>query len=160
MPKPDVFSVPRRFDLATVLVAMFCFAALFAGLRLMGAPPSLLAIFGGLVVAVAIGQGVAAKRNCPRKASMAAGIVYWLGLAAVIILIESPRGAWPCAIISTTISSLIWGALTGYLSGALVGGVFLVSHHLRETWGVGRRRTAASDSRGESLWDEKHPLDE
>ena len=158
MEKPDVFSVPRRFDLATVLVAMSGFAALFTGLLLHDARPSILAIIGGLVATVGIGQGVAAKWNRPRTASMLAGVLFWLLFSIFVMTTGAPHVGWPCALFGMTISVVVWGTVTGYLAGALVGGVFLVSHHLRENWVFGRRTSEADGSASDSPWEDEQPL--
>lgn len=160
MEKPDVFSVPRRFDLVTVLVAMSCFAALFAGLRMMDARPELLAIFGGYLIAVAIGQGIAARWNRPRTASVLVGIVLAFGFG--IWEMYAWRRGWnrPGQLMEVGIWAVMWGSFIGYLAGTLVGGIFLVSHYLREWTGLGKRRSTAQQAESESPWEEKHPLDE
>lgn len=160
MEKPDVFSVPRRFDLATVLVAMSAFAILFAGLLLLDARPSMLAIIGGFIATVGLGQGLAAKWNRPRAASMIAGALFWLLFFAFAMTMASPHAGWPCALVGMVISAVTWGTVTGYLAGALVGGVFLVSHYLREWLGRSERDFIAEQPKSESPWEEKHPLDE
>lgn len=155
MEKPDVFSVPRRFDLATVLVAMSAFAALFSGLLLLDAQPEVLAICGGYLFAVAAGQGIAAKWNRPRTASMLVGILLSFAIGMLQVLTWRHGGLWPIQVIGMAFSSVIWGGLTGYLAGALVGGVFLVSHYLREWLMAGKRTAVAERPESESPWEEE-----
>ncbi len=161
MEKPNVFSVPRRFDLATVLVAMSAFAILFAGLLLLNAPPSVLAFLGGFLAVVAAAQWIGNKWNRPRTASIVAGIlIYWVAGVAEAYFLPTPRMRFPQLIVILFVSGTISGALAGYLGGALVGGVFLVSHYLREWLGHGKHDSVAEQLTSESPWEVKHPLDE
>lgn len=152
MPAPDLFSVPRRFDLATVLVAMLGFALLFAGMRSLDMPPAAMAVLGGLFVAVAFGQWVANRRGRPREASIVAAGFYWFAFNAWLMHGEGEHGF--VVLLFAVFASAIYSFPTGYLVGTLVGGVFLVSHHLREH-GLLRRRDASADHpHAESPWDE------
>lgn len=155
MEKPDVFSVPRRFDLATVLVAMFCFAAMFAGLRMLDASPSILAFFGGFLALVAAAQWIASKWNRPRTASVVAGIlIYWVvGVAEALLM--PPHIGLPQLIAIQLISGTLSGSIAGYLGGTLVGGIFLVSHYLRQWMGHGKGDSVAKPPESESPWEEK-----
>lgn len=162
MAKPDVFSVPRRFDLATVLVAMSAFAALFAGLLLLDASPIILAFLGGFLALVAAAQWIGSKWNRPRTASIVAGVlIYWVAGAARMFFMPMPsRMELPELIATLLVSAAISGGIAGYLGGAMVGGVFLVSHYVREWLGRGERDLVAERPESESPWEEKHPLDE
>ena len=162
MDKPDVFSVPRRFDLATVLVAMSAFATLFAGLLLLNAPPSVPAFFGGFLTLVAAAQWIGNKWNRPRTASIVVGIlIYWIaGAAAMFFMPAPPRMGLPQLIAMQLFSGTISGGIAGYLGGTLVGGVFLVSHYLRAWLGRGEQDRVAERLESESPWEERRPLDE
>lgn len=162
MTKPDVFSVPRRFDLATVLVAMSAFAILFAGLLLLDASPVVLAFLGGFLALVAAAQWIGSKWNRPRTASIVAGVlIYWIaGAAETYFMPMPPRMELPQLIAMLLVVGTLSGIIAGYLGGALVGGVFLVSHYLREWLGRGKRDLVAERQESESPWEEKHPLDE
>lgn len=160
MAKPDLFSVPRRFDLATVLVAMAAFAILFAGLLLHDAPPSVLAFLGGFLALVAAAQWITSRWNRPRTASVLAGILIYLVASVVEAYFITPRMGLPQLIAILLISGTLSGSIAGYLGGVLVGGVFLVSHYLREWLGRGKHVSVAERSESESPWEEKHPLDE
>jgi hypothetical protein len=148
MTAPEIFSVPRRFDMATILVAMTGFALLFAGLRAMDARPEIMASLAGLFVAVAIGQAFVATAGNPRTASIIAGGLYWFVASAVMGMgITSDRLDFCYLTLA-----VIFGPITGYLAGTLVGGVFLVAYHLREGGFLSRRATADDDD-NESPWE-------
>jgi hypothetical protein len=147
---PDVFSVSRRFDMATILVAMVGYAILFGLLRqIPNFPPWAIGAFGLFFAVVAIGQGVAIRWNNPRAASVIAGTVYWIVLALVIAAMDTFRN--PCELLALIVSALFVGPITGYLAGTLVGGVFLISHYLRESNGL-RRRAPAEEDKFDSPW--------
>jgi hypothetical protein len=153
MPAPDIFSVPRRFDMATLLVAMTGFSLLFAFMYLIEpftqAGAAGMAVISGLFIAVTIGQALVIKGGDPRMASIIAGGVYWVFAAIVLASSLGPNRADAC--ILTT--AVIIGPVTGYLAGTLVGGVFLVAYHLREH-GFLKKRTPAHDPSDNSPWDD------
>ena len=145
---PDIFSVSRRFDIATVLVAMFGYAVLFAGLRLIpDFPPAAMGLIGAFFAVIAVGQAVAIRWNSPRAASIVAGAVFWLA----VYFIASATYLDGCAACGLLMAALIFGPITGYLAGTLVGGVFLISHHLREA-NLLRRRAPQTESNVDSPW--------
>jgi hypothetical protein len=141
---PDVFSVSRRFDMATVLVAMLGYSLLFGGMLMLDATPALIAIFGVFFAFIAIGQAVAINYGRPREASIIAGSIFWF-VGAIIVLSSDNYPASSCAVLGALISAMIAGPISGYLAGALVGGVFLVSHYLREADLLRRRAPQAGD---------------
>jgi hypothetical protein len=145
---PEVFAVSRRFDLATVLVAMLAYACLFSVLRFAGAPPVVIGFVGAFFAVVAVGQAIAIRWQSPRAASIIAGTLYWWALAAVLAFAVA-GGA--CEFCGLSIAAFVLGPATGYLGGALVGGVFLLSHYLRESQLLGRRNHPAAHEE-ESPW--------
>lgn len=152
MPAPDLFSVPRRFDLATVLVAMLGFAILFAVLRFLDATPRMMAVFGGLFATVGFGQWTAARRGRPRQASIVAAGLFWFAYYAWLMFMGRDQ-AFATLGFAAFVAAL-YSIPTGYLAGTLVGGVFLVSHHLREHDALRRREASADHPRADSPWDE------
>lgn len=157
--KPDLFSVPRRFDLFTVLVAAAGFAVLFTGMRLLDFPPAMMGVTGGLFIAVAIGQALTPAKYGPRLGSLAAAVAYWCVVIAYIIVSEQRRRGITSAgrLFVETILSIplgaIYGLLSGYVVGVLVASVFLVSYHLRERFSLPAAN--AETARHElSPWDE------
>ena len=154
MPAPDLFSVPRRFDLATVLVAMLAFALLFSGLRVyFDATPGAMAAIGGLFVAVAFGQWATADSGSPRKASMIAAGIYWFVFNLGLVYFSPHYGMDSTGLAMFT--ALLYSIPSGYVAGTLVGGVFLVSHELREHGAFRRRDAEAERPHGDSPWDEQ-----
>ncbi len=51
-----LYAVPRRFDIATMLVVSLAYSILFTGLRLLDAPWQVFAYFGLLTVVVGVAQ--------------------------------------------------------------------------------------------------------
>jgi hypothetical protein len=152
---PDLFSVPRRFDLFTILVATTAYAVLFASLRLLDFSSARLGVAGGLFAAVAIGQ-VAAKKKSPRVASIYAAVLYWIFVIAISAYIQRdrPRNAnLGNVFLALVFVAPTWGVITGYVVGVLAAGVFLVSHHLRTKWSFIAQRRSPSTAH-ESPWDE------
>jgi erythromycin esterase len=140
--------------MATILVAMVGYSILFGGLRLiLQIIPDLsswaIGTFGLFFAVVAIGQAVAIRWNNPRAASVIAGTVYWVFVAAVMAVTEGFRN--PCEIFAMMALAAFFGPFFGYLAGTLVGGVFLISHYLRESDGL-RRRAPVEDENADSPW--------
>ena len=145
---PEVFSVPRRFDLATVLVAMLAYAVLFAVLHAPGVPRGVIGFVGLFFAVVAVGQAVAIRWQSPRLASMIAATLFWLVLGGVAL----GRGGGGCEVCGVGMMAGVVGPITGYLGGALVGGVFLVSHYLRESKWLGRQGVHPTPGEPASPW--------
>lgn len=126
MGTPQVFAVPRRFDLATVLVAMTGFALLFTVLiAVFKSPPAFLAAMAILFAMVAVGQALAIRTENPREASVAAGAMFGIAVALYQVYQYGPH------YMLSVLFAPVWGGCCGYLAGTLVGSVFLISHHLR-----------------------------
>lgn len=111
MDAPDVFAVPRRFDLATVLVAMTGFALLFTGLLLLDATPGVLAGAAALFTLVAVAQAIAIRWEKPREASIVAGMVFFASLAMLPVVAYGP------IFLAELVVSPLWGRLPATLSG-------------------------------------------
>ena len=123
--------------MATVLVAMVGYAILFTGLRLLNevlkAPPAFIGVVGLFFAVVAISQAVAIRWNNPRAASAVAGLFYWVICFAVIAGIY---GMPAYLFFGLYVVVFMISPIAGYLAGTLVGGVFLISHYLRESNGL------------------------
>jgi hypothetical protein len=137
-PGPQVYSAPRRFDLATIFVVTSAYALLLGGFSAMDASPIVSFVIGGFVVAVGIGQAVLFGGEKPRAASVLVGIVmhaiFWIGF-----WIYYPRVYPSEAILFVVGFIVVGGAILGYCSGALVGGVFLVADKIRSRFGRSAR---------------------
>jgi hypothetical protein len=159
MPAPDLFSVPRRFDLITVLVATTGYALLFTGMRLLDFSAEALGVAGVLFAFVAAGQAATDGRMSPRTASTYAAVVFWCLFFVYAGVAWGQDERAPHLIVSVVLHlvlAICYGVLTGYFVGVLAAGVFLVSYHVREKLAfVARRRADAAETLQESSpWDE------
>jgi hypothetical protein len=140
-PRPTVYSVPRRFDLATIFVVTSAYAMLFGGLSALGASPIVSVVIGGFVTAVGIGQAVLFGGQRPRSASVLAGVVLH-AFIWIVYWIADPRLLPTEAVLFITGYVVIGGCILGYCVGGLVGGVFLVADMFRRR--LRRRQRPAS----------------
>ncbi len=124
----DIYSAPRRFDLATIMTVTLAYALMFGFMRYLQTPPMLAFFIGSFITIVGASQALMFGGEDPRKASMITGGVLmpliFLGFLVVggFHLASAICGliAWPIA-----------GVVCGYLAGALVGGVFLITDYVR-----------------------------
>jgi hypothetical protein len=126
---PDVYSVPRRFDIATLLVVSFAYSVLFSGLRGLNASLGTFAFVGGLTVVVGAAQALLASGLGPRASSTLSGMVY----VAIWILVLHLTNDAPGMIVAL-IWCIVCGGVAGYLCGAIEAGVFLVADKVRRLW--------------------------
>lgn len=148
-----LYAVPRRFDIATLLVVSLAYSLLFTLLRLSGTHWGVAAFTGGLTMAVGIAQGLFPYGNGPRNASIVAGAGYvaiWAGVLAA--LYENVL----MFVAMVLFSLLLTGPVVGYLCGAVVAGVFLVADKVRRRWFGERHAAAATEAAGSA--EEPHPL--
>jgi hypothetical protein len=142
--------VPRRFGVGVLMLLITLFAVLFSVMRSIGASVGTFAVISTMVAAVAIGQILLFGGRYPRAASV------WVG-ACFFPLQVIALWLWSCfedggrlafndlteQIVVGTFLLLVWipiGAVFGYLSGAVVGGVFLILDALAH-WQQSRRAT-------------------
>jgi putative addiction module component (TIGR02574 family) len=127
----QVFAAPRRFDLSTIFVVTVAFALLFAGMRVLPIPPFVSVIVGGYFALIGLGQAFLFRGNRPRTASMLVGTLYY-GLGALIIWqLSGPRARPTFDILISGVFVLIFGAILGFVAGALVGSVFMIADFMR-----------------------------
>lgn len=129
-----LYSTPRRFDVTTIMVVTAAYAVLINVLRLFSVPSLEIVLFAGFVTLVGVGQAVLFRGKRPRLASILIGIVcgglycfvmpHW-GIPFTVSRMMIPE-VWLMAGILGTIG----GTITGYLSGASVGGVFCFSEYI------------------------------
>ena len=160
----ELYSAPRRFDLATMLVVTTAFALLFTGMTVLDFNFWLFLYFACLIVVVGVCQSLFVPRYCPRRVSLVAGFSYQLALMTLFSLYalvlankfsgQLLRGldGFSCPFFGL----LLLSPVLGYLSGVLVAGTFLVADRLRGGLGLMRRnRKADGDQHGASSpWDE------
>jgi hypothetical protein len=151
---PHIFSVSRRFDMATILVAMFGYAILFGALGFIPEISTyLIGLFGLFFAVVAVAQAVTIDWGNPRGVSIFAGGMFWF-LFAVIQVMDDNFPLSPCTLLAALLTATVFGPIAGYLAGTLVGGVFLISHYLREA-NLLRRRSTSADAEANSPWDKR-----
>jgi hypothetical protein len=161
----DLYSVPRRFDLASLLVVTTAYAILFTGMTVLAFPLKTFLYFAFLIAVVAVAQSLFTGRTSPRSISLIAGTAYHitvtigLGLLAAYfptVLTDSGRSADARFSISLMLFTTLFSPASGYLSGVLVAGAFLVADYLRKFLGLFHLHRATADSRAEvnSPWDE------
>jgi uncharacterized membrane protein len=118
-----LYSAPRRFDLATILVVTLAYAVLFGALRLLHADHIVVLMIAGLISCVGVGQALLFQGKRPRLASLLIGVVVSCCVCVIDIVV---LGDWPFIVVAL-VSSAVSGLIFGYLAGVAVGSVFLVS---------------------------------
>jgi hypothetical protein len=125
-----IYSVPRRFDLATIFVVTLAYSLLFGAMKALNFPPIASAIVAGFISIVGAAQAFLFGGKQPRTASIISGaLIYSLAIAASWIA-SRPFYATPALLIPASFV-IAGGAMLGYLAGVIIGGVFLVADKLR-----------------------------
>jgi hypothetical protein len=150
-PEPQVFGVPRRYDLATLMAVTLAYACLFGVLRALNAPPVTTIWTAGFLTVVGAAQALVFGGKRPREASNLAGIGFML---AVMLMVRGLPRSWEDVFIAPILflgAIVLPGFVLGYAGGVLVAGVFLVAHYLRSGLRrLGKKRRAWLDAtRGE-----------
>ncbi|MGN6543730.1 MAG: hypothetical protein ACTHK7_01680 [Aureliella sp.] len=130
-----IYSVPRRFDLATLFVVSTAFAMLFTLLGYLRCSSLVKLAWCGYFSGVGTAQAVLYNGRAPRLASVLAG-----GLFSVFFAPPLSRSPDLSGVFCAGIGLFIAGVPSGYIAGTLIGGVFLVADKLR-TW-IARQRAA------------------
>lgn len=129
-----IYSVPRRFDLATVLIVSIGYSMLFGLFSNVGAHWLVYVLFVGLTVVVAVAQAVVQKPSLVRSASIIAGTIYCMAWATIALVDFAGFG-----IRGGTVAILCGcfpvAMLFAYIAGVVDGGVFLIADVLRRKWG-------------------------
>lgn len=127
---PKVYSAPRRFDLATMFVAMILYSLLFGGLTAIGVDGIAILVLAGWILGIAVSQAALFHGAQPRVASAIAGGFMMLVLVFLGNALFGSLTFW-VAIIGLFIS-VFFGTALGYMSGTLVGGLFLFADLVRK----------------------------
>jgi hypothetical protein len=126
----NLYSAPRRFDLATIFVVTAAYSLLFGAMTALDASPVTKVTVGLLVTAVAVAQAFYQHTANPRGVSVVAGAIT-LTFFLAVLGIALPRLFGDMYFAAVVLVGPIGGAASGYLAGTLVGGVFLVADALR-----------------------------
>lgn len=131
----ELYSAPRRFDLATIFVVTAAYSLLFGAMSAFNEyfGPAEKVSIGILVTVIAVAQAFYKDIANPRGVSLVTGAI----VQTVLVIIA--KLTWPSFIPLPFLAALVFygvlgGLLTGYLAGALVGGVFLVADMVRTKW--------------------------
>jgi putative addiction module component (TIGR02574 family) len=126
-----IYSVPRRFDLATIFVVTLAYSLLFGMMKAISFPPIASAIVAGFILMVGAAQAFLFGGKQPRTASIIAGaLIYSLALA-VTWIVAGPRMYSTSQLLISASFTIVGGAILGYLAGVFIGAVFLVADKLR-----------------------------
>ncbi|HVT27305.1 MAG TPA: hypothetical protein VHE81_04740 [Lacipirellulaceae bacterium] len=143
----ELFSAPRRFDLATIFVVTAAFSILFGAMSAMDFGPITEGIVGVLIAVVAAAQAYYQNVANPRGVSVVTGSIS-LTVMLVVLKIAQPHLIPGPFFAVVLISGLSGGAVAGYLAGVLVGGVFLVADLVRRKF-INRGEEASSAERAD-----------
>jgi putative addiction module component (TIGR02574 family) len=140
--RPKIYSAPRRFDLATVFIVTLAYSVLLGVMSALRLPPVASLIVAGFITAIGVSQALLFGGKRPRLASVLVGtLIYALSLLG--FWLATGQRAYPTStfLVLGTYAA-IGGAILGYLSGVVVGGVFLLADAVRR---MRRSGTEAED---------------
>jgi hypothetical protein len=126
----DLYSAPRRFDLATIFVVTAAYSLLLGAMSAMDFGPITKMSVGLLVTVIAASQAFFQNVANPRGVSIVSGAIAQSVLILMLGLFVRNWLEIPL-IAAVILYGLLGGAIAGYLIGAMVGGVFLVADKLR-----------------------------
>jgi hypothetical protein len=154
-PPPKLYAATRRFDLATIFVAMAGYSLFFGLMALLEVEPFWKLYFGALIAIVGLGQAMLERVIDPRRASIYVGAAAHTVLSLLIWRFAPKLFLFDSFFFVAIINGFIGGAAMGYMAGALVGGVFLIADALRGKFSRTPDAAAANDASTPS----PHPLD-
>jgi hypothetical protein len=146
---PKTYSVPRRFDLATLFIVTLAYSLLFALMGSLQFPPAASVAAGAFITIVGAAQAVLYGGRRPRAASIWTGaVLYCIPVLAGLI------GAGPMALAGGSFFFIAMqacmGGFLGYIAGTCVGGVFLLADVARRRF---RRDEEQADDAAASPFD-------
>lgn len=127
-----IYSAPKRFDIATMMVVTVAYAFLFMLISTVVGMNNSTSVWASAIIGlylayIAIAQIVLFKGDEPRFASVVAGAAaFSLTVFAVSAFGNENNGIWNCLAMAF-LAGVFFGAPVGYFAGATVGGVFLIS---------------------------------
>jgi len=129
-----IYSVPRRYDLATLFAVSLAYSLAFGAMRLCDCSATVFAVLAAFVTCIGLGQALLFRGKAPRAASMLVGVTFWI-VGAVVVAVQ--RAGTDVARAIADVFPLLFilsipAALTGYITGVAVGGVFLIAENARK----------------------------
>ena len=126
----ELYSAPRRFDLATIFVVTAAYSLLLGALSALDALPIIKVVISVMVAIVATTQALFLPFANPRGVSIVTGAVAYTIISFMIWF--SIRGVFPNSFFFVTfINGIVGGSILGYRVGTVVGGVFLLADKVR-----------------------------
>ena len=161
----ELYSVPRRFDLASMLVITAGYAMLFSCMKVLDFSVWAFIYFACMIAFVGIAQSIFHEQYNPRTISKCAGIIYQGFIVSLVIVVaifplrifEDTRGlSYVDGYLLLMVFAFLVSPFLGYLSGTLVAGVFLIADVLRELFRLLHLNRSAelNQSTVKSPWDE------
>ena len=134
VPATRVYSVPRRYDLATLFAVSLAYSLAFGAMRLCQFSATAFAIVAAFVTCVGLAQALLFKGQAPRAASLLVGMAFGPTYAVfVAVLGAGPDvGRAVAEILPLALFLAIPGAMIGYATGVAVGGIFLIAEYVRK----------------------------
>jgi hypothetical protein len=127
----ELYSAPRRFDLASIFVVTAAYSLLLGALSLLGSPPVVMIVVAGMIAIIATTQAMFQHVANPRGVSIITGAVTFAIICAILHF--TTRGILTRSLfVNFFIIGIPCGAFLGYLMGTVVGGVFLVADMVRK----------------------------
>jgi hypothetical protein len=143
-----IYSVPRRFDLSTIFVVTLAYSLLFGLMNIASFPPAASLSIGGYITLIAVSQAVLFQGKRPRTASIIVGSLIF-GAAALAFWFANGQRIYPAAVFAIVGGyTVAAGTMLGYLSGTIVGGIFLIADRCRNRFGRNHVRTDGNPANG------------
>lgn len=134
------YAAPRKFDMATLFVITIVYSCLLGAMTALGWNQFVILGILAYFTMIGVAQAVLFRGNRPRLASLiAGGAIPPLGVIATVIILNNDVNQINVGSFETGVvfwCSILFGAILGYVSGAMIGGVFLVADFLRGGRGV------------------------
>ncbi|HEX3601610.1 MAG TPA: hypothetical protein VHU84_15770 [Lacipirellulaceae bacterium] len=146
----DLYSAPRRFDLATIFVVTAAYSLLLGALSGMSAPPLVKVVITALITIIAVAQAFFLKVANPRGVSIITGAIAYTAIS-ILIWVNYHNIFINSFFFVVIVNGVLGGGIIGYLFGTLVGGVFLVADKLRAKMERGHADEASDELAADEL---------
>jgi hypothetical protein len=154
-----LYHATRRFDLATIFVAMAVYSVLLGLMSLAQFEPVTKIYLGAFIVVIGVGQALLEPYVDARRASMIVGAAFHTVCSLVFWSVTDARWFPDSFFVVVVLNGLGLGALMGYMSGALVGGIYLLADVLRGKFGRAPDDNPAANTFDDVQLTPVHPLD-